>query len=176
MNLSIRYYNNREWFYPDNNEIWELYKHSAKIDSIPIMLAPYFHGTCFQLFKSIGIFARSTYINLIDTNNYSLIQNIKIGRFVPIEQMADSKELIELSYLLTVTIPQLYLSFGKHLKQSYIKILPILENKLNDMTNSHHNNYIQQIKFIERMIKLFRLVGINEIRRFAKRSRNWIDQ
>ncbi len=67
-NVLIRYHNNGDWIYPESSEIWSLHTKASQINCIPILLAPRIFGSCFQLFKNIGMYGRSNYYIFLPNN------------------------------------------------------------------------------------------------------------
>jgi len=117
--ILLRFYNSNEWIYPFSGQIWKLFKEAGNKECIPVLVAPRIHGSCFPLFKAIGILARSTYglfsmkssdeikESVLNTDERELlsIRNITVGKIYCLSRGEADQYLECLRQLLEIAIP-----------------------------------------------------------------------
>lgn len=141
--ILLRFYNDNEWIYPFSWQVWEVFQAAGKQKCIPVLVASRIHGSCFPLFKAIGVLARSTYgifseknhekivDKVLDSNEKSLLLYRKVapGKFYCLSQ-AETKDLEGVKQLLLTVVPAYFSSSKKRFDQTVKKINPILNAPL----------------------------------------------
>ncbi len=189
-NLLIRFYNIERWLYPDSHEIWSLFAEAFRVKSIPVLIAPRIHGSCFQLFKSIGMFARANYYIFMPDTLSNIISSMvtaeeksildlsgfKLGRYENIKSELAYGEFDILKKLLSVTIPQYHTIFCENLVKRFKKLIPLLNEASNDFfahTNQARKE-MDRVKAISKFIEIAKLGRILEIKKMIKRNQRLI--
>ncbi|OGC11235.1 hypothetical protein A3K48_01765 [candidate division WOR-1 bacterium RIFOXYA12_FULL_52_29] len=75
---------------------------------MPILLAPKIFGSCFQLFKILGMFARANYYIFLPCN---YTEKISFVRHEYVSERTEDHQLIELNDLLENVIPKYLIAF-----------------------------------------------------------------
>lgn len=189
-NLLIRFYNTEEWVYPDSNAIWSLFKKAFKIKCIPILLAPHIHGSCFQLFKNLGMFARANYYLFMPDKRNKIIEsitnpeeqrildlsNFKFGRYESIKSGLTYGEFHVLTKLLSSTIPKYYDSFSISLEKMSRKLIPLLSEEFKEFVVQEKESWEinDRINSVRKFIALAKLGRVTELKKMIRRSEKLI--
>lgn len=189
-NLLIRFYNKEEWIYPDSYEIWDLFKRAFSLKCIPILLAPRIHGSCFQVFKNLGMFARANYYLFITDKYNGVIESLaeaeekriidlsslKFGQYENIKSELIYGEFQVLTKLLVSTIPKYYKSFSINLEKMYKKLIPLLDVDLSEFIRAKDKvmDAKEKISSISRFISLVPMGRITELKKIIKRNEKLI--
>ena len=189
-NLLIRFYNTDEWIYPDGYEIWSLFEKGFEVGSIPILLAPNIHGSCFQLFKDLGMFARSNYYVFLSDELHKVIDstarreekevldfsNFKLGRYESVKSKLAYGEFDVLAKLLSITIPKYYESFCSNLDMMSRKIVPLLGGELKFLlvAKKRSEEIKQRVQSLKKILMLVKLEKVIEMRKMIRRNEKLI--
>lgn len=186
-NILIRLYNTHEWIYPDSSAIWSLISKASKNGCIPVLLAPHIHGSCFQLFKSLGMFGRANHFVFISQRQKGVVESVsvpvgteklylvgfKFGRLENIAAQSAYGELPELTELLSSTIPRFYHSFSANLEKTYQKLMPLVVKRLGEQVTrqKEHRSMAVRLDSLSHFLASAKLRGVVELRKMIKRDR-----
>ncbi len=181
-NLLLRFYNTPEWIYPDSWQIWDLFETAYKKKCIPVLIAPRIHGACFQLFKTLGMFARANYYIFTDKTMKEIktivlkkkktsLPNLSLGKFEPLNADNFEKRFDNLKQLLTIIIPEHLDAFTLRQIASSKKIISSLNKDLLDslVLETSKLNAIQRNQRIGKILS-FKLGHLKNIRKMIKQN------
>jgi len=186
----LRFYNDSEWIYPFSWQIWEMFQAAGKKRCIPVLVGARIHGSCFPLFKAIGILARST---------YGIFSEKSLDEIV--DKVLDSAEKAHLSYrkiapgkiyslshesteglagveqLLSTVVPAYFVSSKKRFDQTSKKMSPILTAKMQYFfdRNSSKLNVEEKIARIKKILTL-KLGHLNALQDVVNRHEEFIKE
>jgi len=170
-NLLIRFYNTRNWIYPNGSEIWSLVLKAHEANLQPIILAPFIHGACFLIFKRVGILGRSLYRSFtaqempkMPPEKELLEINYSTGRFVN-----SGDDLPEVSSLLERTIP----SLSGTLKKTLRKEMPHKELMLASKS-CYDRNMQEQLSSLRKISDLLELPSRHKIGSLIQRYNSYL--
>lgn len=157
--ILLRFYNDNEWIFPFSWQIWEVFRDAGKLRCVPILVASRIHGSCFPLFKAIGILARSTYGIFSEKNVKKIIDRtlsnmekvefvypkIGPGRFYCLfNQSIDGLEGVE--QLFSRIVPTYFNSSKKRIDHTTKKIIRILNTPLQHLLDQQSSKLKGQEK------------------------------
>lgn len=141
--ILLRFHNDNEWIYPFSWQIWEMFQEADKKGCIPVLVGPRIHGSCFPLFKAIGILARATYGIFSEKNLDEIINKIldtaekahlSYRKVAPGKIYCLSRESTDglegVKQLLSAIVPDYFVPSKKRFDQTSKKISPALDVKL----------------------------------------------
>jgi len=182
--ILLRLYNSNEWIYPFSWQIWELFEEARKKECIPVLVAPRIHGSCFPLFKAIGILARATYglfseksigeikesVLSADEKKLLSLRNIAIGKVYCLLRGEAEQYLECLKQLLEVAIPAYFESCKIKAGITQKKLGRFPKDKLLNLFNSQGRKLSakEKISSIENILTL-KLGHLNSLKEVVKR-------
>ena len=186
-NLLIRFCNAPEWIYPDSHILWTLFEKALEKKHIPVLIAPYIHGSCFQLFKSLGMFARANYYlftpekvnkNMEFVTNHDGVAsehllNFSYKRCESVRATLAYGEFDVLAQLLSSTIPAHYHSFFASSEKMFKKLLLSENTAVKDLILNNkrleRGEMQSRIEFFSQLLDSVSLGRITEIKKMLKR-------
>jgi len=175
----LRFYNSVTWFYPDSSQIWELIDLAGKEKCIPILIAPRIHGSCYQLFKAIGMYARSSYFYFTGKSIDTILKekderqifnnNLHLGKTKLIFDVMKGEEFSNIVHIL-------------NMPKNYDEIFSRLINKikkLNDGFLALKKSKDENINIQERMKRIKSILSmkigrLNSVKEMVYRNENLI--
>jgi len=179
-----------EWIYPDSWQIWELYNTAYKVGAVPVLIAPRIHGSCFQLFKALGAFARATYYFFMKEDAPSLIDSWLKGKerdfmqrlkFSPCKNESINSDnfperFSALSFLLGKTIPDNVDDFSEQLNKKSKKIVLLLNKDFKFLlSKSPDVDVKQRHDRINKMLSL-KIGRTNDIKKMIQRNEGFLNK
>lgn len=190
-NILFRFYNTNEWIYPDSWHIWDIFQRAHRKGCIPVLVAPRIHGSCFPLFKSIGVLARMTYgvfaeqsIDEIKTKvlndaekDLLFLRAKSLPRIYSLSQSAEMQCFDGVKQLITISIPKYINTFKIRFEKMEKKIIPYLKNELKHLLNCH--TFVLEPS--ERLLRIkdilsLKLGHLNAIQDFVRRHEELISE
>lgn len=189
--ILLRFYNSNEWVYPFSWHIWELFREAGKNGCIPVLVASRIHGSCFPLFKAIGILARATYgifseknldeitDKVLDGTEKALLSFHKIspGRINRLSKESASQGLEGLEQLLGTVVPANFESFKKRFDQTSKKISPHINDKFQYLLDPQSSklDVMERIARIKGILAM-KLGHLNALQDVIKRHEEFIKE
>ena len=183
--LLLRFYNSNEWVYPFSWHIWELFQEARKNGCIPILVASRIHGSCFPLFKAIGILARATYgifseKNLdeitdktLDNAEKALLSFHKVapGKIYRLSKESAVQGLEGLEQLLGTVVSTYFEASKKRFDQMSKKISPHINDKFQYLLDSQSSklDVMERIARIKGILAM-KLGHLNALQDVVKRQ------
>lgn len=188
-NILIRVHNTNEWMFPDSWQIWDIFQKANREHCVPILISSKIHGSCFPLFKALGILARTTYgpftmqrlediksaaLTKIDKDSH-LMEKISYIKVNPLLNNTMSQSLKGIEQLLIVGIPEYLDEFKIRFEKSAKKIMPHLLADLKPLLDDKEDT----LKPAERLsrikgILIYKVGHLNLVKDFVKRHEDLI--
>ncbi len=191
MRILFRFYNSNEWIYPFSWHLWELFREAGKNRCVPVLVAPRIHGSCFPLFKAIGILARATYglfseKNLdeikeknLDASEKALLsfQRIAPGKIYCLSHAVVAKDLEGFKQLLVTVVPAYFESCKKRFDQTSKKIGTHFNDKFQYLLDPQSSklDVMERIARIKDILTL-KLGHLNALQDVVKRQEDLIKE
>lgn len=188
-NILIRIYNTNEWIFPDSWQIWDTFQKAYKERCVPILVASKIHGSCFPLFKVLGILARTTYgpftEQSIDEIKAEVLNKqdkalLSVREVLPIKvnslsNASATQSLKGTGQLLTSAIPEYLDEFKIRFEKSAKKVMPHLLAELKPLLDDKEDN-LEPAERLSRIKGILALkVGhLNLVKDFVKRHEDLI--
>lgn len=185
--LLLRFYNTTDWIYPDSWQLWDLLQKAHKENCIPVLIASRIHGSCFPLFKAVGIFARITYCifteqsaeeikNTVlneDEKRLFSSKNISLCKINSISGGSGSPAFEGVKQLLETVVPGYLEIFKFRFDKIAKKIIPLLDGSFKHLLRPENSTLrtTERISRIENILTL-KIGHLNVIRDLAKRHKN----
>ncbi|MDD5131286.1 MAG: hypothetical protein PHH44_01350 [bacterium] len=188
-NILIRIYNTVEWIYPDSWQIWDVYQKANKERCIPIIVASKIHGSCFPLFKALGVLARTTYGPFTEQSIDEIKEEVlnkkdkallSVRAVLPIKvnslsNNSAAQSLKGIKQLLTSAIPDYLDQFAIRFDKSAKRIVPCLLAELKPLLDDKINS----LKPAERLSRIKGILALkvghlNLVKDFVKRHEDLI--
>jgi len=174
-----------QFFYPFSWHIWELFQEARKNGCIPILVASRIHGSCFPLFKAIGILARATYgifseENLdeitdktLDNAEKALLSFHKVapGKIYRLSKESAVQGLEGLEQLLGTVVSTYFEASKKRFDQMSKKISPHINDKFQYLLDSQSSklDVMERIARIKGILAM-KLGHLNALQDVVKRQ------
>jgi len=185
--LLLRFYNTNDRFYPDSWQLWDLFQKAHKEDCIPVLIASRIHGSCFPLFKALGIFARVTYCLFTDQSAEEIkntvlnedekrlfsFKNISLCKINSMPGGSENPAFEGVKQFLEVVVPGYFEAFKLRFDKTAKKIAPLLDGQFKHLLSSESSNLrtTERISRIENILTL-KIGHLNIIRDLVKRHKN----
>jgi hypothetical protein len=185
--LLLRFYNTNDRIYPDSWQLWDLFQKAHKEDCIPVLIASRIHGSCFPLFKALGIFARVTYCLFTDQSAEEIkntvlnedekrlfsFKNISLCKINSMPGGSGNPVFEGVKQLLEVVVPGYFEAFKLRFDKTTKKIAPLLDGQFKYLLGSESSNLrtSERISRIENILTL-KIGHLNIIRDLVKRHKN----
>lgn len=185
--LLLRFYNTTDWIYPDSWQIWDLLQKAHKEGYISVLIAPRIHGSCFPLFKALGIFARLTYYLFTDQGAHEIsngilnedekriisYNNISLCKISSLSGGSRHQAFDGIKQLLETVVPRYFEAFKLRFDKTRKKIIPLLSAQLKHLLDPESSTLKapQRISRIESILNL-RIGHLNILRNLVKRHKS----
>lgn len=185
----VRVYNTNEWLYPDSWQIWDIFQKANMEHCGPILIAPKIHGSCFPLFKALGVLARTTYSPFTEQSMDEIkeeVLNKKDKALISVREVSPIKvnslainstaqSLKGIEQLFTIAIPKYLDEFKIRFEKSAKRIIPHLLADLKPLLNDKEDI----IKPTERLLRIKGILALkvghlNLVKDFVKRNEDLI--
>lgn len=186
----LRFYNDSEWIYPFSWQIWEMFQEAGKKRCIPVLVGPRIHGSCFPLFKAIGILARATYGIFSEKSLDEIIgkvldsaekAHLSYRKIAPGKIYCLSNESTEglagVEQLLSTIVPAYFVSSKKRFDQTSKKIGQVLTVKMQYLFNRKSSKLHVEEKIARiRKILALKLGHLNALQDVVKRHEEFVKE
>jgi len=189
--ILLRFYNSNEWIYPFSWQIWEIFQEAGKKGCSPVLVAPRIHGSCFPLFKAIGILARATYgifseknldeitNKVLDNTEKDLLSFHKVapGKIYHLSKESAAKDLEGLEQLLGTVVPAYFESCKRRFDQTSKKVSLHINNKFQYLLD-HKSSKLDVEERIARIksILTLKLGHLNALQDVVKRHEEFVKE
>lgn len=186
----LRFYNDSEWIYPFSWKIWEMFQEAGKKRCLPVLVGPRIHGSCFPLFKAMGILARATYgifseksldemiDKVLDSADKAYLSYRKIapGKIYCLSHKS-AEGLNGVEQLLSIIVPAYFVSSKKRFYQTSKKISSVINVKLQYLFDCKSSELDVEERIARiRSILALKLGHLNTLRDVVKRHEEFIKE
>ena len=185
--LLLRVYNSIEWIYPDAWQIWRLAEDASEKKCVALLVAPRIHGSCFQLFKALGLLARTNYYFFTEKSMNKIRKGIiksdmvdidlSLGKIASPSEDAFANSFSNIEHLLTQTVSKYYDTSYTRFAEKFDRIQSLVTKKAKLLLNRPETGFtvIDRIKKIKTVLSM-KIGHLNAIKDMVKRSEGLIKE